>query len=290
MLLETIYPYDAQNISLENGNLYCDESQIDIIEKIDERTFKISINGVLYGFVHDEKYCAYDLWQKNYLYYTQPVRFIRMPKYNSLFCDIAKNACTTVVSEIYNNCFKYFWEQKIKTNQLIWEKHKYHKRYHKIIYSIENYFNEKKSFNTKFFIYDDPLKRFIRALNDKYIGHRWIISNLTEPYDTKCQDYISKFILLTRLNLLNKDSWDQHIVPISILLDGLIPEFTDIVEIKDLEKFMVEKFKIKPKRYHVSDKRIITQDLLTQQHINDIKNIYKEDYEIPVKYADKFYK
>ena len=106
-----------------------------------------------------------------------------MTKYNSLYCDISKNACSTVISEIYNSCFRYFWDREVKTN-----------------------------------------------------------------------------------------------------------EFTDVVEIENLEKFMFDKFRIKPKRYNVSMKRLITISDLTQEHINDIKNIYKEDYQIPKKFADKLYK
>lgn len=292
MELQTIYPHNARNFVLKENNLYCDDTQINILKKISEKTFKISINGILYGFVHDGKYCAYDLWQKNYLVYNQEAWFIKMPKYNSLFCDISKNACTTVTSEIYNNCFRYFWERKVKTSEFIWHKNKFNQRFHKIKYETNNYFNENKSWNTIFFIYDDPIKRFVRVLNYKYCkgNNNEILSSINEPFDTNLQIFISKFILLTRLNLLNEKTFDQHIAPISTWIKDIENEFTDVVEIENLEKFMFDKFRIKPKRYNVSMKRLITISDLTQEHINDIKNIYKEDYQIPIKFADKLYK
>lgn len=293
MNLQMIYPRKITNVVLENDKLFFNGFEINILEKIDERTYKISFCGMDYGFVHDEKYCAYDFWQSNLLDYHTNAWFIKIPKHDSLFCDISKNACTTIISEIYNNYYLKSGEKAISTDEFAWKNLSFLNCFmDKMKYETDKYFSKKKKFSTIFFIYDDPIKRFVRVLNYKYnnTNENRVLSSLAEPYDDVLQDYISKFILLTRLNLLNVSAWDQHIVPISLWTKNIISEITDIVLIEDIQKFMIEKFDITPKRYNVSNKKTITQNILTQKHLSDIKTIYKEDFEIPIKYADKIYK
>ncbi len=53
---------------------------------------------------------------------------------------------------------------------------------------------------------------------------------------------------------------------------------------------MEEKFNIRPNHFYVSKDRIITKELLTPSQILEIKNLYKEDLQIPKKFGNKFYK
>ena len=293
MNLQMIYPRKNIIASLENGVLLFNGYEVKILEKIDERTYTISFCGMEYSFVHDGKFCAFDFCKANNLIYHSSAWFIKIPQYKGLFCDISKNACTTIITEIYNNFYLDASEKEVSTDEFIWKRRDFgDKFYSDIKYSIKEYFTEKKDFSTIFFVYDDPIKRFIRVLNYKYndTNENGVISSLEKPYDENLQEYISKCILLTRLNLLNEYAWDQHIAPITTWTKEIITEFTDIVMIEDIQRFMIEKFNIDPKRYNVSDKKTITKEMLTPEHLKDIKEIYKDDFEIPIKYANKIYK
>ena len=295
---ECIFPYSISEIELTPKGEIKSEPHITIDAQLDESTYRVKLGGRLYTFVHDNKYCALGTWQNAAMqYHYNHLGLCKIPKNNSLFAEVSKNACTTIITEIYNHFFKSEYEENITADKgLIWQYKPFHiKRYRYMTLPLNIFLEQmqtpdKFKYNTIFLIYDDPLKRFVRALNDKYIQHHEILSYLTPPYDKNIEDYIDKAILLTRLDLLNSNKWDQHIVPITTYHKNILPYVTDIVFLKDLDRFMKERFNINPTQHNVSKEKIITIKNLNNKQIETLKKIYQDDYTIPEVYSDKIYK
>lgn len=55
MNLQMIYPREIKKVIFENDRLFFNDFEVEILEKIDSRTFKISFFGMDYSFVHDGK-------------------------------------------------------------------------------------------------------------------------------------------------------------------------------------------------------------------------------------------
>lgn len=264
-----------------------------IIEKYNDYLYKIDVNKNLLCFIHDGKYSACDFWGNNKLFHhNSDMGFWKIPPFNALFSEVSKNACSTVVSEIYNNYFRSETDYIIDTKDWVWDflfKHPQIRTQMNL--SVNEFLADKsKDYNIIFMVYDNPVNRFVRMLNNKYTSQNFILSSLMPPYDTDLKEFIDKSILLAKLNSMNIYKWDQHVVPISTYHKNILEHITDFVDIKNLDIFMEEKFNISPKHFYVSKDRIITKELLTSKQILEIEDLYKEDLQIPKKFGSKFYK
>ena len=248
------------------------------------------------AIVFDEKFALSGDIDEGNLVYAQPMSIWHMPKNKALFFEVAKNACTSVLSRIYETNWQRWWSPRISAKNLIWPITLKYKGYykHKMLITKTEYYQRVDEFAeyTKFLIYDDPLKRFLRMANNKYISLDVIASNIQPPYGKNPNDYIDKLLLAIKLDTLNSYFWDQHIVPITLSGKDYLEDLTDICYLKDLDSFMLEKFGMTLKRYNVmpSEKKIFTVESLLPRQIERIKELYKEDYELPQKYKEKFYK
>lgn len=303
------YPSFIEEVDFNGESFRCKNQlslYIDVYEKIDEYTYKVFMRKTsdepldtsnLFTFIHDGKFCIFaPFGQANMAYDYHHMGFWKIPEYNSLFCEVSKNGCSTVVSEICNNFYSNFLD-KLYTPEDNWvwgEEGVFSKPdlYKAMNYSFTDFFfNENgKDFENIFLVYDDPIKRFVRAMNDKYTKHHEILTFLEPPYSENLSDFIDQFILFTKLNLLNPYSWDQHIVPISKYHKEVLPYITNFVDLNNLNLFLKDKFNIDAKRYYASKDKIITSEKLSQVQIDKIKEIYKEDYQIPELYKAKFYR
>ena len=245
--------------------------------------------------VFDEKYAVAGAINSRNIFYNQPLGIWRADKSKAIYFEIAKNACSSVVSGLYKHNWKTWWSPSVTRKRSIWDVTLWHKGYFRKKYLIPtvDYEHVKNQFEsyTRFLVYDDPLKRFMRALNNKYISHHTIASMVRPPYDKDVSDFVDKVILVTQLDCLNTNAWDQHLAPITLNAAHYLPQITDFVHLKDLDNFMQEKFKIKLERHNAmpQDKKVVFEDMLLPYQIERIKKIYAKDYEIPVKYSDKFY-
>jgi len=291
MILKVFFPYDVSYIDLTEDSVSIKGYNATLVKHLDEKTSIIHINGKDFLLVHDGNLCAFYLFRdfKNEYNYHH-LGLWKIPVNNSLFAEVSKNACSTIVSEIYNKFYSTGAKKYTPNGEWIWPTLTKEERSKMNLDIYRFLFGNKSEYGTIFFIYDDPIKRFIRAINDKYIKHHRILSYLKPPYDENIETFIDKCILLTRLNIFNYSTWDQHIVPIHKYHKDIMPFVTDIVNLKDLTPFMKEKFDIEPQRYYVSKEHVITYDNLNEKQINMLKYIYQQDYLIPTQYADKFYK
>ena len=296
---------------LDNGSLLDILIDVDnhrVIRAIDNKCAKILKveNNVLYVagvnpnianvIVYDDKFAVAGSLNNRNIFYSQPLEIWRADKSKALYYEIAKNACSSIVSALYKSNWKRWWSPAVTSKRSIWDVMLWHKAYFRRKHIIADYPKEKLSERfsnyTRFLVYDDPLKRFLRALNNKYIEHHNIASIVRPPYDENIYDFIDKVILVTQLDCLNERNWDQHLAPVSLNAGAYLDDITDFVYLADLNQFMEEKLKLKIGRHNVmpKEKKPVSEEMLLPYQIERIKGIYAKDYEIPQKYADKFYK
>lgn len=284
--------------------LLVDTSASVAVRLADMKKFEIigESNNILYvnipnlkgktAIIHDENFGILSQIDIQSMHYFQGPSFYPVYQKNIVYFDSPKNASTSIVSEIYN----YFWktpDQPIVTGEKewfeIWIKLNKMKSF---LLKKEDYAITKSFFSNwkKFTVYEDPIKRFLSAVNDKISGHVGIASTIPCP---KLNDDISKFldkmILAVQMQTLNSCGYDQHIVPLSLYLKDFMDDITDFVWLKDVDDFMLENMNIKPKHYHVLKEKKITSEMLTEKQLSRLKELYKDDYQIQEKYRDKFY-
>ena len=245
--------------------------------------------------VFDDKYAVCGTINKRNLFYNQPMNIWIGHKNKLIYYEVAKNACTSIASSIYTNNWKTLFSPKITEKRsvwdcLFWRNHKLKIKYLFINPVYRNNIHKYKDY-TKFLVYDDPLDRFIRMMNNKHINHHAIASMIFPPYKKNIHDFIDQCILVTQLNCLNSYEWDQHLVPITQSGAMYIDDVTDFVYLKDIASFVKEKFGWTLGRHNAmpKERKPITRETLLPYQIEKIKEIYKKDYEIPIKYKDKFY-
>lgn len=266
--------------------------RLPIIGQLSDYLYYFELQNRAMTLIHDGKFAASDIRGENILNHNNSnMGFWELPPYNALFLEVSKNACSTVVSEIYNNFYIKKGEVKLTTQDWIWDfLQNRNELRNEMNISVEKFLENENRYKTIFLVYDDPLKRFVRCLNNKYTKQHRILSVLQPPYDKNISEFIDKAILLSRLNTLNISKWDQHVTPITVYHKNTLPYVTDIVRIEDLDNFMYEKFNIKPEHYYVSKEKVIRPEHLNETQIKWIKELYKNDYKIPEIYADKFWK
>lgn len=245
------------------------------------------------ALIHNYKYGCLSFINRRSMHYFKDVFILKMEKYQTLYFEISKNACTAIATEIYNHCKRKFFSPKItKKNKWddIWTKPIF---LDGILIQKKDYIHKKNIYSSykKFLVYDDPIKRFLRAANDKLNGHICIASIIPDENVSNYSEFVDKMILATQMQTLNTTYFDQHLVPISLYVKEFLDEITDFVMLKDLNSFMKEKFNINQQRLHQTDKKkLITADMLSDEQILKLKEIYAEDYNLPIKYKEKFYK
>lgn len=248
-----------------------------------------------YVIVFDDKFALMGRIDFQNMYYHQPLGIWVAPKSQVIYFEIAKNACTSITTALYESNWKKWWTPRITERRSIWDVTTWNKSYLYKKYNIGGrYWGEKNKYEDyrKIMIYDDPVKRFIRALNNKYINHHTIASNIRPPYDKNIHDFIDKVILATQLDCLNNSRWDQHLAPITLNAASYLDEITDFCHLSDLDEFMFEKFNIRVRRHNSmpKEKKRITEEVFLPYQLERIKQIYAQDYKIPVIYKDKFYR
>lgn len=268
------------------------------IERVDGNVFYLAgINPEIKNAVaFDDKFAIIAKVDAHNLVYAQPMGIWTMPKHKTIFFEVAKNACTSIVSEIYRSNWKKWWSPDVTEEFTVWNAMNWKNSYfkHRMMLSVTEYAEKKEQYkdHMKFLVYDEPLKRFIRMLNNKYIKHHTIASSVQPPYDKNINDYVDKVILATQLDVLNSHFWDQHLAPITLNGKDFLDDITYFVHLKDLNSFMKDKFDIEMNRYNAMplSKKVVTEEILLPRQIEKIKEIYKEDYALTKKYQDKFYK
>lgn len=244
------------------------------------------------ALIHDNRFGVLSQIDIKTMHYFQSPYFYPVKKHKIVYFDSPKNASTSIASEFYNYFWRKFYQPRVtgkKNWYEIWSKSE---NLGSVWLKKEDYVMQKEYFAgwKKFTVYDDPIKRFLRVLNDKINGHIGIASIVQyNPKEDDISDFVDKMILAVQMQTLNSYCFDQHIVPLSLYLRDFIDEITDFVWLKDLDSFMLENLKIKPKHYHVTKNKKITYDMLTEKQISRLKELYKEDYELPERYKDKFY-
>ena len=245
--------------------------------------------------VFDDKFAVFGITNKRILYYHQPMNIWIAPKFKAIYYEVAKNACTSIASSFYNKNWKTFFSPKITKNRsvwdcLFWKNHSLKLKYLFINPIYRKDIDKYKDY-TKFLVYDDPIDRFLRALNNKYINHPTIASIVKPPYSENIHDFIDLCILTTQLTCLNHYQWDQHLVPIMQSAAMYINDVEDFVYLKDISTYMKKKFNLSVGRHNAmpKEKKPIHREMLLPYQIERIKEIYKKDYEIPTIYKNKFY-
>lgn len=244
--------------------------------------------------VFDDKFAVCGTINKRNLFYNQPMNVWIGHKSKLIYYEVAKNACTSIVSSLYNSNWKTLFSPRISKKRNVWSCLSANGHAIKIKYLFINpvYRNniDKYKDYTKFLVYDDPVDRFIRMLNNKYINHHAIASMIMPPYKD-VQDFIDQCILVTQLNVLNSYEWDQHLVPITKSCAMYINDVEEFVYLKDIAVYMKEKFGLKLGRHNAmpKEKKVICRETLQPYQLEKIKEIYKSDYQIPLIYKDKFY-
>lgn len=247
-------------------------------------------------FTHDSRFCISSI-EVGFMSFKRGHYLWWMPNLNAVFAEVSKNACSSVLANIINLSQKPGDEiDENSSNAKIWS-YINKPSHRKIVRTIgrATLHNVLKKKGSLFLVYDDPVDRFLRAVNDKLLGHTGIASIIVTPknFDAKSlSNFIDKMILLTRIDLTNKYGWDQHLAPITTGFPAdVISRVTDFVYLRDLDRFMLEKFKIKQGHFHVTKKKKpFTRDMLTERQLMEIKKLYKKDYEIPKKYSERFFK
>ncbi len=75
--------------------------------------------------------------------------------------------------------------------------------------SVDDFLSDKNNdYSIIFMVYDNPVDRFVRMLNNKYTRQNFILSSLKPSYDTDLNEFIDKSILLAKLNSMNMYKWD----------------------------------------------------------------------------------
>lgn len=245
-------------------------------------------------FTHDSRFCISSI-EIGFMSFKRGHYLWWMPNLNAVFAEVSKNACSSVLTTIIKRFSKS--DNKIDENSphvSLWSYISSSRRAN-VVQVIGRSTFHKGLHNTIFLVYDDPVDRFLRAVNDKLLGHNAVASILVSPknFDKKSlSDFMDKMILVTRIDLTNKYGWDQHLAPITTGFPAdVISRVTDFVYLRDLDRFMLEKFKIKQGHFHVTKKKKpFTRDMLTERQLMEIKKLYKKDYEIPKKYSERFFK
>lgn len=245
--------------------------------------------------IFDDKFAVCGTIDKRNLFYNQPMNVWIGHKSKLIYYEVAKNACTSIASCIYSSNWKTLFSPKITDKVSVWDCLSKNNHALKIKHLFINpvYRNNihKYPHYTKFLVYDDPVDRFIRMLNNKHINHHSIASMIMPPYSNDIHEFIDMCILVTQLNVLNTHAWDQHLVPITQNGAMYINDVTDFVYLKDVSVFLKEKFNLTLGRHNAmpKEKKLISREVLLPYQLEKIQEIYKDDYQIPIKYKDKFF-
>lgn len=237
------------------------------------------------------------LWERNkpvltHHYDLSGSAVYKIPNFKTLFFKVPKNACSTVVSECYNRFYKKWYEPKCSTSQWIFKdvfpKINYRSEFEIIKQEYALTSDEYKTWK-KFLVYDEPVKRFVRLLNHKYMQPDINIASIVTPQEN-IQQYIDEMILTAQADNLNSRYHDTHLTSISNIWGDFLDEIDIFVNLKDLDNFIREEFNFYPKRFlETKGKKPILQSDLTEKQLAQIKTIFEKDYKIPQIYNDKFY-
>ncbi len=286
-------------IDFDENKIYkSDGSKLFNIAKVDNNIIYLEKHSLGNNLVlaFDNKFAFLSTLDSPYLVFFQPMSIWEMPTHKALFFEVAKNACTSVLTNIYLSEWKQPWSPSVTSDFSIWDVLFWQNHYFrtKMLVTKQDYLMncEKFSHYIKFLVYDDPVKRFLRMANNKYIEHHEIASSLKFPYDKNISDFIDKLLLIIQLDCLNTKSWDQHLAPISLIGKSYLDDITDFVYLSDLDSFFLKKFNIHLPRLNAmpSDKKYINENSLQTYQLVKIKEIYSADYLIPIKYEDKFFR
>lgn len=282
--------FDKQEVIFENR-----------IAKIDK-----VVNNVIYidnelkkkeAIVFDDNYAISGIIDEPNLFHFQPMSIWLMPKSKALFFEVAKNACTSVLSSIYLSNWKKWYTPNLSLNKsraiwnlLGWNNDYFRKR---MLVPNKKYVQNQILYSDyiKFLVYNDPLDRFLSMANNKYIEHPTSASAIKPPYDSNIHDFIDKLLLVVQLDCLNTIAWDQHLAPITLNGACYLDDITHFVYLEDLDVFMKDMFDITVPHHNVmpKDKKCISKETLLPRQLEKIQEIYKRDYDIPLLYKDKFY-
>lgn len=216
----------------------------------------------------------------------------KIPQHKTLFFKIPKNACSTIVSECYNRFYKKWYEPKCTTEQWIFRdilpKINYRNNFEIIKQEYEFIKDEYKDWK-KFLVFDDPLKRFLRLLNHKYMQPDVNIASIIKPQHN-IERYIDEMILIAQADNLNTRYHDTHLTSIVNIWEEFLDEIDAFVNLQDLDNFIKDQFNFYPKRFlETKNKKPISQADLTEKQLEQVKIIFEKDYEIPKIYKEKFY-
>ena len=119
-----------------------------------------------------------------------------------------------------------------------------------------------------------------------YNGTKWMPTEFgAEKIDTDIDVLTQNMVTLQELSAFLDDYYSAAKITESVIIEPIWVPVSISVNVADGPTYTT-----KFKEDYLFDKKVITEDILLPYQIERIKAIYAKDYEIPQKYADKFYK
>lgn len=210
-------------------------------------------------------------------------------KNNLYFLSIAKNACSTLKYLAYNI-----------NNDVIYNEH--YDNLHNIVrpwgcnycWNLESFIKPENSI--VFTIYRDPVERFLSAyINMKKGGMKYTNYIIQQFNGNKTFDDFLDYAKYEFINI-DKDHYydfDEHFRPQSFYYN--YDDIDYLVKIEDLDSFLQKYLGDDYNKYYKKKQNVCNVykneflNEINENHINQIKELYKEDYLILEKYKDKLY-
>lgn len=213
--------------------------------------------------------------------YTSTYRPFVSKELKAMCFIIAKNACSSIIAAFYriiNPNISDTWSPWIPPLKHV-------KLLEDIKIKIEagEELDEQYKGFRRFICLRNPIERFISIANFMYDP----TTNVGYPYLRKyvyCEDphkFINFVLDLCRGNSLLPELRDEHLMQqVDQLKDLDLSTIDDFVDIKDINKYFKEVFNIDLKTSNKTREKFVTVDDLTEDHLNQIKEIYKDDFDL----------
>ena len=162
-------------------------------------------------------------------------------------------------------------------------------------WEYSSYFENKAKYAKfkKFFVYRDPIERFVNLANYMYTGRNKDIGVPFINHSLDKKDFIDELIKLIEIYSLNDDKsvGDPHLTSQARTLFRITPnDVDDMVLVKDLNYYLINELHIKnPVHSNKSPVHEISASDLTYEQRNRITEIWSDDYDLYKTYANKIY-
>lgn len=202
---------------------------------------------------------------------------------------IAKSGCSSIASTFYrqaNPNVDPFWRP--------WNPKSHRDELERCKIRIESKDEDKYNTYKKFICLRDPISRFISIVNFAYSPTDWIgfPFNFRYRYSEDPETFINIIIAICRgINRMDNIYYrDEHFMTQSDQIRDLDIDNIEFVNLKDLKLYFNKEFDIDNRIVNKSKEKFITEEDLTEDHIKQIKDIFKKDFDLWDKVKDRFWK